>query len=92
MIRAAAAMVLMAAAPVFAQEADREADPEDVAAMIRAIEAAGCLVTVENDDAVMEASRLSPEDVNAVITQLYVSDVLILQEDGTAKLTNEACP
>jgi fructose-1,6-bisphosphatase/inositol monophosphatase family enzyme len=89
MIRAATAVGLLCAMPALAQQ---EADPEDVAAMTRAIEEAGCVVTVENGDEIMAASGLAPEQVNAVIAQLYASGALMLQQDSSAKLTNEACP
>ena len=89
MIRAAALLALLTAAPALAQQ---QADPEDVAAMTRAIEEAGCIVTVENGDAIMAASGLSPDEVNAVIAQLYASGALALREDGSAELTNETCP
>ena len=89
MIRAAAVLALVTAAPALAQQ---QADPKDVAAMTRAIEDAGCVVTIKNGEAVMAASGLAPEDVDAVIAQLHAAGRLTLQDDGTAKLTNETCP
>ncbi|HKL68704.1 hypothetical protein [Salibaculum sp.] len=89
MIRAAALLALVTAAPALAQQ---QADPEDVASMAQAIEEAGCVVTVENGDTIMAASGLPPEKVNAVIAELYASGALALREDGSAELTNETCP
>ncbi|WP_245831665.1 hypothetical protein [Salibaculum halophilum] len=89
MIRAAAVLALVTAAPALARQ---QADAEDVAAMTRAIEDAGCVVTVENGDAIMAASGLSPDEVTAVIARLHASGALALREDGSAELTNETCP
>jgi hypothetical protein len=89
MIRAAAVLALVTAAPALAQQ---QADAEDVAAMTRAIEDAGCVVTVENGDAIMAASGLSPDRVTAVIARLHASGALALREDGSAELTNDTCP
>jgi hypothetical protein len=89
MSRAAAVLAIVTAAPALAQQ---QADPEDVAAMTLAIADAGCVVTVENGDAIMAASGLAPDDVHAVIAQLHAAGRLTLQDDGTAKLTNETCP
>ncbi|NBD29007.1 MAG: hypothetical protein GVY31_03080 [Alphaproteobacteria bacterium] len=89
MIRVAAAIALCAlAAPAIAQQ---EPDPEDVAAMITAIEEAGCVITPENGETILEASGIAPEDVSAVVEQLYVSGALMLRDDMSAELTNEAC-
>lgn len=78
---------LLLATPVFAQDAD----DASVAAMTAAILDAGCLVTAENGDAVLEASGLSEEDTMSVIATMYAAGTVALEADGSMKLTNEAC-
>ena len=85
MVRSAVLLIAFAT-PALAQDAD------DVAAMTAAIEAAGCLVTAENGDAVLEASGLGEQETMAVIAALYEDGLVALTEDGSMKLTNEACP
>lgn len=84
MIRFACAFALMAA-PVIAQTED------EVAAMTRAVEEAGCVVTADNGDAVQAASGLDADQTMAVIAQMYTDGLVALQADGTMKLTNEVC-
>jgi hypothetical protein len=86
MMRAALLLTLLAA-PAFAQESV----VADVAALIKAIEDAGCSVTSENDDAVLAASGLSEEETFAVITTLYADGIVGLEADGTMSLSTEAC-
>ena len=76
------------ATPALAQDAPQA----DIDAMTMAIEEAGCIVTVENGDAVLAASGLDQDQTMAVIATLYEQGLVALQEDGTMKLTNEACP
>lgn len=75
------------AAPAFAQNADEAA----VAAMTKAIEDAGCIVTAENGDAVLNAAGLDDAETMDVIADLYGNGLIALLEDGTMKLTNEVC-
>ncbi|WP_296420918.1 hypothetical protein [Pseudooctadecabacter sp.] len=84
MIRFACVFALMAA-PVVAQTED------EVAAMTRAVEEAGCVVTADNGDAVQAASGLDADQTMAVIAQMYNDGLVALQADGTMKLTNEVC-
>lgn len=79
------ALVFGASAPAFAQS------DEEVAAMTTAVEAAGCIVTAENGDAVMEASGLNEEQTMAVIAQMYTDGLVSLTAEGNMKLTNETC-
>lgn len=83
-MRSAVALMLLAA-PAFAQSA------EDIAAMTKAIEDAGCLVTAENGDAVQAASGLDGDQTIAVIAALYDGGLVALTADGNMKLTNETC-
>jgi hypothetical protein len=77
--------LILLAAPAMAQD-----DP--VAAMTAAIEHAGCVVTPDNGDVVLAASGLDENETMAVIAQMYGDGLVALQDDGTMKLTNEACP
>lgn len=77
--------LVVLASPVFAQDA------EDVAAMVTAIEDAGCVVTAENGDAVLAAAGLDEQQTMDVIAALYADGAVALQADGTMKLTNETC-
>lgn len=78
---------LLLAAPAFAQDADEAS----VAAMTAAIVDAGCFVTAENGDAVLEASGLSEEETMSVIATMYAAGAVALEADGSMKLNNEAC-
>ena len=78
------------AAPAFAQDSD-VADPADMAAMTKAIEDAGCVVTAENGDAVLAASGLSDEQTLVVIAALYADGLVWLEADGSMSLNTEAC-
>lgn len=84
MIRFAAILVAMAG-PAFAQTAG------EIAAMTRAVEEAGCVVTAQNGDAVLAASGLDQDQTMAVIAKLYEDGLVSLQADGSMKLTNETC-
>lgn len=86
MIKHLTLAVALTAVPALAQDAD------DVAAMTAAIEAAGCVVTAENGDAVLAASGLNEQQTMDVIAVLYTDGAVSLTEDGNMKLTNEACP
>ncbi len=81
-------VVAICATPAFAQDVSDDA----VAAMTKAIEDAGCVVTADNGDAVLAASGLSEEETMAVVAALYTDGRVALQDDGTMKLTNEVCP
>jgi len=85
LIRSTVLSLALVAAPVFAQTAD------EVAAMTKAVEEAGCVVTAENGDAVLAASGLNEEQTMAVIAQMYSDGVVALTETGEMKLTNEVC-
>lgn len=76
---------LVLATPLAAQTAD------EIAAMTTAIEQAGCVVTAENGDAVLDASGLDQDQTMAVIAAMYADGLVALQSDGTMKLTNETC-
>ena len=85
MIRFSVFSLALVAAPAFAQTAD------EVAAMTKAVEEAGCVVTPENGDAVLAASGLDAEQTMAVIAQMYADGTVALTETGDMKLTNEVC-
>lgn len=85
-MRYAIALTLLAA-PACAQDADEAS----VAAMTKAIEDAGCVVTAENGDAVLEASGLNEEETMAVIATMYSAGLVGLAADGSMTLTNEVC-
>lgn len=80
-------ILTLLAAPAFAQTAD----DADVAAMVAAIEEAGCLVTADNGDAILEASGLAEEQTMDVIAALYVDGKVALTEEGNMALLTEAC-
>lgn len=82
-----AAVALLIAPAARAQQAD----PADIAAMVAAIEAAGCVVTLENGETVQEASGLGEEQVVAVIAALYGQGAIDLTEDGSVRLTTGGC-
>ncbi len=86
MMRFALALTLIAA-PAFAQDADEAS----VAAMTKAIEDAGCVVTAENGDAVLAASGLTEEETMAVIATMYGAGLVGLDAEGSMTLTNEVC-
>lgn len=77
---------LICATPVVAQDVD------PVPALVTAIEQAGCIVTVDNSDAVLAASGLDNDQTIAAIEALYLAGAVSLLEDGSMKLTNETCP
>ena len=85
MIRSAVLSFALVAAPAFAQTAD------EVAAMTKAVEEAGCVVTADNGDAVLAASGLSEEQTLAVIAQMYSDGAVALTENGDMKLTSAVC-
>ena len=78
-------LTLLAATSVVAQTAD------EIAAMTRAVEEAGCVVTADNGDAVQQASGLDADQTVAVITQMYSDGLVSLTPEGHMKLTNEVC-
>ena len=63
----------------------------DQAALAKAIEAAGCVVTAENGDEIFQASDLTEEQVFAAVAALYESGQAVLQPDGSMSLQTEAC-
>lgn len=69
----------------------QDADPADIAAMVAAIEDAGCVVTVENGDAVQAASGLGEEQVMAVIAALFDQGAIAMTEDGSVRMTAGGC-
>ena len=80
-------VVLLLASPALAQNAD----DVDVVAMTNAIEAAGCTVTAENGDAVLEASGLTEEETMDVIATMYANGAIALEADGSMSLFSEVC-
>ena len=84
MLRVTALLIVMAA-PTFAQTAD------EIEAMTKAIEDAGCVVTADNGDNVLAASGLNEEATMAVIAQMYTDGLVALEADGTMSLNSEAC-
>ena len=80
-------VIVFLASPVFAQDADEAS----VAAMTAAILDADCLVTVENGDAVLQASGLTEEETMSVIATMYAAGSVALDADGSMKLIDEAC-
>ena len=63
----------------------------DKAALSKAIEAAGWVVTAENGDEIFQASGLTEEQVFAAVAALYESGQAVLQPDGSMSLQTEAC-
>ncbi len=61
------------------------------AALIAAIEAAGCLVTTENGDAVTRAAGLNDQQVYAAVAALYDAGQVRLEADGSMRLITGAC-
>ncbi|OUD08703.1 hypothetical protein BVC71_12290 [Marivivens niveibacter] len=61
------------------------------AALIQAIEDAGCVVDTENGDAVLAASGLSEEEVFAAVQSLYEAGLAVLEPDGSMTLQTDAC-
>lgn len=86
-MRAVVLALALFATPALAQDAD----DASVAAMTSAIVDAGCVVTAENGDAVLEASGLTEEETMAVIATMYAAGSVALEEDGSMTLNNEAC-
>lgn len=86
MIRSVSLALAVCVTPVVAQTGT------DVLAMTAAIEAAGCVVTAENGDAVLATSGLDEDQTMVVIAQLYEDGLVDLQADGSMKLTNDTCP
>lgn len=86
-MRAVVLTLALFATPALAQDAD----DASVAAMTSAIVDAGCVVTAENGDAVLEASGLTEEETMAVIATMYAAGSVALEEDGSMTLNNEAC-
>ncbi|MBU2993819.1 hypothetical protein Q4555_11710 [Octadecabacter sp. 1_MG-2023] len=83
------ALVLsVAATSAFAQGASEA----NIAAMVAAIEDAGCVVTADNGDAVHLASGLTEDETMAVVLTMYADGMVALEEDGTMSLFTEACP
>lgn len=65
---------------------------DDATAKLRAaVEAAGCLVTVENGDAVQQASGLTPDQVTAAVAALYAAGEVELTPEGNMKLISGSC-
>ncbi|KPP87108.1 MAG: hypothetical protein HLUCCA08_04085 [Rhodobacteraceae bacterium HLUCCA08] len=81
-------LALVLAAPAALAQ---EADPADIAAMVAAIEQAGCVVTMDNGDAVQQASGLGEDQIMAVIATLYGQGAIAMTEDGSVRLTTGAC-
>jgi len=75
--------------PVLARAAGADAAPADK--LRAAIVAAGCVVTVQNGDAVQKASGLSAEEVKAAVAALYAAGDVTLEPDGTMKLVGGGC-
>jgi len=80
-------LALVLAGSVAAQDVSDDA----LAAMVQAIEEAGCVVTVANGDAILAETGLDEQSIFAVIAELHNDGMLALQDDGTARLTSEAC-
>lgn len=85
MIRTALFSLTLVAAPAFAQTAD------EIAAMVKAIEDFGCVVTAENGDAVLAASGLNEDQTLAVVTAMYVEGLVALEADGSMTMVSENC-
>jgi len=69
--------------PAFANEA--------VDKLVKAIEAAGCAVTVQNGDAVYASSGLTEEEIFAAVGALYEQGLVSLEADGSMTLKSGAC-
>ncbi len=78
-------VLAIVASPVLADTA------EDVLALSAAIEAAGCVVTNENGDAVLKAAGLTEEQVFAAIAAMYEAGTAVLEPDGSMSLHTAAC-
>ncbi len=69
-----------------------QAQDADAATKLReAVAAAGCVVTVENGDAVQQASGLTPEEVTTAVAALYAAGEVELTADGNMKLISGPC-
>ncbi|WIV51700.1 hypothetical protein QQG91_04440 [Marivivens sp. LCG002] len=76
-------IALALATPVFADEA--------VDKLVVAIEEAGCVVTMQNGDAVYAASGLSEEEIFAAVQKLYEQGLVSLEADGSMSLKSDVC-
>ncbi len=61
------------------------------AALIAAIEAAGCLVTAENSGAVARAAGLNEQQVYDAVAALYDAGLVRLEADGSMRLITGSC-
>lgn len=84
---------------VFGTAAFAEASAENVAALVAAIEANGCVINEGNAGAVMEASGLTPDDAQAALDavgeageEAGATVKMTRNDDGTMTLTSPACP
>ncbi len=64
---------------------------EDKFALLSAIEANGCVVNDDNQDAVYSASGLDDRQVFAAVSALYDAGLAVLEPDGSMRLLTEAC-
>lgn len=78
--------VLSAMMPVLARADEAPADK-----LRAAIVAAGCVVTVQNGDAVQKDSGLNAEEIKAAVAALYAAGEVTLEPDGTMKLLGNGC-
>ncbi len=82
--RLATSLIALAlATPVFADET--------VDKLVTAIEQAGCVVTMQNGDAVYAASGLSEEEIFAAVQKLYEQGLVALEADGSMSLKSDVC-
>ena len=77
------------AAPVLAQD---QATPQEIDKMVAAIEAAGCIVTPQNDGEVTASSGLDRDQIMSTIFTLYQTERVVQQPDGSLKLVSPNCP
>ena len=68
-----------------------QAGEAENAALMAAIEAAGCVVTVENGDAVTRAAGLNDQQVYDAVAALYDTGQVRLEADGSMRLITGAC-
>lgn len=76
-------IALVLATPVFADESMDK--------LVAAIEQAGCVVTMQNGDAVYAASGLSEEEIFAAVQKLYEQGLVALEADGSMSLKSDVC-
>lgn len=63
-----------------------------VIVMTQAIERAGCVLNLDNAEAVQADADLSEDEMIAVFSHMFAQGTLLFEEDGSARLINDSCP